>query len=171
MARVHSASPACVLNLGNRQKGKVLTGFLLSFINASREDFNQEFEREFTHISVQLDGLYFVSDRTGQFEFGVRGGWYIPAAEVFGGVGDMQFFVDGGISWLQNKYNVEPANDWDRRNQLGFQIGSGLLFLMGRRIALETKLGFRLVGGNLRFFRTVRMAKRLQRLKSAGPKK
>lgn len=41
------------------QKGKFLTGFSVSFINASREEYGRLSPRGFTQISIQLDGLYF----------------------------------------------------------------------------------------------------------------
>ncbi|MBN2732217.1 MAG: outer membrane beta-barrel protein [Balneolaceae bacterium] len=152
------------------EEGIFLTGFSISFINASRDDFNQEYEREFTHLSLQLDGLYFVNDRIGvgpllgyrftyrdledpfrsedsdtrntALEYGVKGGWFIPTAKLFGGTGDSHFFLDGGVSWLRTKFEREPNNDSEPRTQFGFQIGTGFLLPVGKRIALETKLGF-----------------------------
>ena len=152
------------------KQGRFLTGFSLSLINASREDFNQEFEREFTDISVQVDGLYFINNRIGvgpllgyrftyrdledpfraedrdtrrsAFEYGAKGGWYVPAAKLFGGTGNSYFFVDGGISWLRTQYKVEPENNATIRNQFGFQLGTGFLLPVGKRIGIETKLGF-----------------------------
>lgn len=155
------------------QKGKVLTGFSFSFINASRDDFNQEFEREFTDISLQLEGLYFLSDRigigpllgyrftyrdledpfrggtqsdsdtrAGQFEFGIKGGWYIPATKLLGSAGDTQFFVDGGLSFLREKSKQEGRPKPDANYRFGYQFGTGFLFPMGKGIIIETKLGF-----------------------------
>lgn len=154
------------------QQGKFLTGFSFSFINASREEFNQDFEREFTEIAVQIDGLYFVSDqigvgpllgyrfqyidledpfrsgppdddiRFGQFEFGVKGGWFIPATRLFNNKGDTQFFIDGGASLLRQKLRRENIETQDVDYRLGFQLGTGFLFPVGKRIAIITKLGF-----------------------------
>ncbi len=152
------------------EKGTILTGFSLGFINASPTDGNDIFINEYNLLTLQLDGLYFLSDRIGvgpligyqyyfferpnratvgieevrrwQFEFGLKSGWYIPAPEFFGGGSGSQFFVDAGISWLQNR--LERVGDFETESDylFGFQVGTGLLIPMGKQIAIETKLGF-----------------------------
>ncbi|HEX6983397.1 MAG TPA: hypothetical protein VF181_11620 [Balneolaceae bacterium] len=47
------------------EQGKFLTGFSISFTNASRESFNQESAREISQLLINLDGLYFLSDHLG----------------------------------------------------------------------------------------------------------
>lgn len=152
------------------EQGIFLTGFSLSFINASRDDFNQEFAREITDITAQLDGLYFVDDHLGigpllgyrftyrdlvdrpieldedqrrsRLEFGAQVGWYMPARKLFGGSGRSQFFIDGDVSFVRFKNRLENNPEPDADYRFGYQVGTGFLFPVGKRIAVETKLGF-----------------------------
>lgn len=152
------------------QQGDVLTGFSLGFTNASTGNYNFEFPREVSRLSIQIDGLYFVSNHIGvgpllgyqftyrdledpytagdtdvrrwQFEFGAQSGWYMPLKSLFGGSGDSQFFVDAGISWLRDRFEEEGVDKSDPEYSFGYQLGAGFLFPVGRQIAIETKLGF-----------------------------
>lgn len=152
------------------KQGTLLTSFSLGFTHASPTDDNDNIVNEFNLLSIKIEGLYFLSDQIGigpiigysyyyfegpnrlfggiierrrwQFEFGVKGGWYIPVQQVLEGLGRTQFFVDAGISWHQDRIKEVGAFEIDTGYLFGFQVGTGFLFPVGNQIAIETKLGF-----------------------------
>lgn len=93
-------------------KGKILTGFSIDGITASRDNYNHEFERAFSRLRLNVEGLYFINDRIGfgpiigyeylyrDYEdptnffdpedqwnysllYGAKAGWYFPIEKLF----------------------------------------------------------------------------------------
>lgn len=99
-------------------KGEILTGFSFFFSNASGKGygFNSGIPNETTNTTIQLNGLYFISDHVGVgpllgyqfysvdwgqnqggtahrglFEFGAQGSYYTPLSDIFGGSSSIYF--------------------------------------------------------------------------------
>jgi hypothetical protein len=145
-------------------KGIFLTGFSFGFANASSSK-NYFDAKEVTEISLELDGLYFLNKhfgigpllgyqfsyedfgprfrgirlRGGEFSLGAQVGYYVPVYEIFGGGSDVDFFVDAGVEGVRSKV-VNRNSVYD----LGLQAGTGFLFPVGKRIALQTELSFQI---------------------------
>lgn len=49
----------------NIQKGSVLTGFSAGWTGASRDNYNQEFERAYRQFTIGIDAYYFLTDQIG----------------------------------------------------------------------------------------------------------
>lgn len=94
------------------KKGAIVSGFSLGWTNASRDDYNHEFERAFSRVLFNIEGLYFLNDHVGigpvlgyhylyrelqdlsdpddfrdlrdwSVEYGLQAGWYAPVKKLF----------------------------------------------------------------------------------------
>lgn len=94
------------------QKGRITSSFNMSGITASRDDFNQEFERSYDKATSSVDALYFISNRVGvgaflgldfikqnfedpnrllppsssrirDLKIGIQSSYYLPASSLF----------------------------------------------------------------------------------------
>lgn len=152
-------------------KGTLLTGFSFSFINGSGNEYNQDFAREATQITANIEALYFVTERIGLgpvvsygftyrdllnviapsqgdvdrrrslLALGLKAGYYIPLNNILTGSSNY-FFLTGAL--ISRRVVNERENRFTLTlNELGYRIGSGLLIPVGNQISIITKLSLR----------------------------
>lgn len=155
-------------------RGRLLTGFSVDGVTASRDDYNHEFERGFSQLQFSWEALYFVSKRVGigpvlgyglqyryfdssyssfgnqwnwSFLYGVKAGWYVPVKNIFRSdaldhLHNAYLFFNGGVSWSWTRSKTELYGKTSPENRFGYQLNAGVLAPLGRKIALEWKVGW-----------------------------
>lgn len=153
------------------EKGTVLTGLYFSFINGSEQEFTQNYTREDTRVSLNLEGTYFITDRIGfgplisyVFSYGdlnvlnpdkgdieTRDSFWIvgtkityllPLNELFERYNATNLFFNAGPVLHILTTERESVQGMNPRIEFGYGIGTGLLFAISKQIAVTTKLNF-----------------------------
>lgn len=150
------------------QKGKVISSFMIDYTGAERDIGNFEFEVSFRNLNSQIQATYLLTDQLGigigvgtmslnrtfidtnnqypgqtyfsenlrSYRIGVYPTYFIKLNQ---NNRDIWAFLESGIFTYATTFEREGFGEIDEQNP-GYRLAAGLLYPIGNRIMLSTKL-------------------------------
>ena len=154
------------------ERGVILTGLSFSLIHGSQQEFSLDYTNEVKRASLNLKGIYFLTNHIGfgptisyVFSYGdlntvtpdkedteIRNpfwvigtniAYYISLNELFGNHSNTYLFINGGIVLRHVKTELKDFQKISPLNEIGYRLGVGLLVPTVNQLSFFAKVDLR----------------------------